>query len=217
VLGDVNGANKFPINLGGDRVLDVISRAGGIRSASFETYITLQRGGRAATVYLPQLVRNTRENVFVRPGDTVLVVRDQRAFSVFGAVTQSGRYPFDRETITLAEAIAKAGGLADARANPSHVYLYRVEPRKVLEQMGTVLAQFPPHQHTIHTIYQANLKDPAGFFSTQQFQVRNGDVIFVGNADAVEVIKFFNTLTAITQPFAQGASAGFNVRRILQD
>jgi polysaccharide export outer membrane protein len=34
-----------------------------------------------------------------------------------------------------------------------------------------------------------NFADPAGFFFAQQFPMRAGDVIYISNADAVELTK----------------------------
>ncbi|MCU0731254.1 MAG: polysaccharide export protein [Hyphomonas sp.] len=214
VLGEVGSANKFAVNPNGDRLLDMISRAGGIRAPGFETYVTVQRGGKSASVYFQRLVRDPSENIFMRPGDTVLVTRDPRFFTVFGAAGQNGRFTFDRERISLAEAIGRAGGLVDARANPSQVFLYRNEPRSMLARLGADLSAFPHGQQHIPTIYQADLRDPGSFFVTQQFSISNNDVIYVGNADSVELVKVFNTISSVVQPFAQGSSVGLNVRRI---
>lgn len=214
VLGEVGAANRFPVNPNGDRVLDVISRAGGLRGPGFETYVTLQRGDRSASVYFQRLVREPSENIFVRPGDTVLVTRDPRFFTVFGAAGQNGRFTFDRERISLAEALGRAGGLIDARANPSQVFLYRNEPRAKLVRLGADLSAFPHTQQHIPTIFQVDLRDPGSFFATQQFNIANNDVIYIGNADSVELVKVFNTISAVVQPFSSSSSVGLNIRRI---
>ncbi len=214
VLGDVGAANKFAVNPNGDRLLDVIARGGGIRSPGYETFVTVQRGEKSASVYFQTLVRDPRENIFVQPGDTVLVTRDPRYFTVFGAAGQNGRFTFDRERISLAEAIGRAGGLVDNRANPSQVFLYRNEPRAKLVRLGVDLSAFPTHQQNVPTIYQADLRDPGSFFVTQQFNVINNDVLFIGTADSVELVKVFNTISAVVQPFSSGSSLGLNISRV---
>jgi polysaccharide export outer membrane protein len=213
VLGEVGAANKFAVNPNGDRVLDMISRAGGIRAPGFESYVTLQRDSRSASVYFQRLLREPGENIFVRPGDTILVTRDPRFFTVFGAAGQNGRFTFDRERISLAEAVGRAGGLIDARANPSQVFIYRNEPRSKLTHLNVDLSAFPPSQQHIPTIYQADLREPGSFFATQQFNIANNDVIYIGNADSVELTKVFNTIQSVVQPFASATSIGSNLRR----
>lgn len=206
VVGDViNAANKFRIRLNGERVLDMISRAGGTRFPGYELFVTLQRGKRSATVYFPTLVRDTAENIFVAPGDTIYVYREQQKFVALGALGTVGQtsgltaqFPFEQEKLSLNEAVAKAGGLLDARANPGQVFLYRIEYRDALEKMGVKLSKFRPEEKLIPTVYRANFRDPSSFFLAQSFAMRHKDIIYVSNADSVEVVKFLDYVRAIT-------------------
>jgi polysaccharide export outer membrane protein len=214
VVGDViAGANKFRIRFNGERVLDMISRAGGIRFPGYESFVTLQRGKRRATVYFPTLINDPNENIFVAPGDAIYVYREQQKFVALGALgtnlqTQgvTGQFPFEQERLTLNEAVAKAGGLLDSRANPGQVFLYRLEYRDALEKMGVDLVKFPPEEKLIPTVYRTNFRDPSSFFSAQGFYVRHKDIIYVSNADSVEVIKFLDYLRVITSTVSGVAS-----------
>ena len=126
IFGDVvNGSNKFRIKPGGERVLDVVARAGSGSIPGYELFVTLQRGEHRATVYFPALIRDPRENIYVRPGDTLYIYREQQKFIATGAVGAggvdsgvTGLFPFEQERLSFAEGLAKAGGLVDARANP---------------------------------------------------------------------------------------------------
>jgi polysaccharide export outer membrane protein len=206
VIGDVvNAANKFNIRQGGERVLDMVSRAGGIKYPGYETFVTLQRKDRRSTVYFPTLVNHPNENIYVAPGDAIYLYREQQKFVAVGAVGTSGQtfgltsqFSFDQERLSLNEAIARAGGLIDGRANPAGVYLYRAEFREALAKMGLDLSQFPEDQKMIPTVYRANFRDPSAFFFTQRFVMRNRDVIYVANADSVEVDKFLDHVRHIT-------------------
>jgi polysaccharide export outer membrane protein len=214
VLGDViNGANKFKIRFGGERILDMISRAGGIKFPGFDLFVTLQRGNKRATVYFPTLVNNPAENLFVAPGDTIYVYREQQKFVAFGALATVGQtsgltaqFPFDQESLSLNEAVAKAGGLLDSRAHPGQVFLYRMEYRDVLEKIGVNLKPFPQEQKFVPTVYRANFRDPSSFFVAQAFPMRHKDVIYVSNADSVEVIKFLDYARAVTSTVSGVAS-----------
>lgn len=214
VVGDViNAANRFNIRQGGDRILDMISRAGGIRYPGYETFVTLQRMGHRVTVYFPTLVNNPDENIYARPGDTIYVYREQQKFVALGAVATAGQtfgltgqFAFEQEKLSLNEALAKAGGLIDSRANASQVFLYRPEFRSVLESIGADLHNFPPGQNIIPTVYRANFRDPSAFFFTQGFPLRNRDIIYVANADSVEVTKFLNYIRTITSTVSGVAS-----------
>ena len=206
VLGDtVNGANKFKIAAAGDRMLDIISRAWGVKYAGYDLYVTLQRNGQRATIHFPRLVNDPKENIFVAPGDTLYIYRDQQkyvAIGALGSVTQTsgvtGQFAFDQERLSLNEALAKAGGLQDTRANPAQVFLYRIEHRETLEKIGVDLARFAPEQKHIPTIYRSNFRDPSSFFMAQKFSMRNKDVIYAANSDSTEFIKFLSYLRAVT-------------------
>ncbi len=206
VVGDVLGAaNRFRVRLGGERVLDMISKAGGLKFPGHELFVTLQRNKKRSTVYFPTLVNSPNENIYVAPGDTLYVFREQQKFVALGALGTVGQtqgltaqFAFEQERLSLNEAVAKAGGLLDARANPGQVFLYRVEYREALEKMGVGLGKFPASQKLIPTVYRANFRDPSSFFFAQGFMMRNKDVIYVSNADSVEVVKFLDYLRAIT-------------------
>ena len=206
VVGDVvTTANKFKIRPNGDRVLDMISKAGALKYPGYELFVTLQRGKRRATVYFPSLVNNPQENIFVAPGDTLYVYREQQKFVAVGALGSvgqtsglTGQFAFEQERLSLNEAVAKAGGLLDQRANPGQVFLYRLEFRQTLEGAKVDLKRFPRDQKLIPTIYRANFRDPSSFFFAQSFPMRHKDIIYVTNADSVEVVKFLDYLRTFT-------------------
>lgn len=204
VLGDVNAPSKFPVNADGERVLDVIAKAGGPKQPGYETYVTLQRGKKKATVYFQKLVREPSNNIYVLPNDTIYVYREAHSFTAFGASNENGRYDFADETISLSDALGKAGGLLDNRANPGAVLVYRIEDRKTAARLGVPVEKFPDDH--IPVIYQFNLRDPGGFFLASSFPVHNKDVIYIGNAAIVKFMKFIDVVGATTA----AASAGRN-------
>jgi polysaccharide export outer membrane protein len=222
VVGDVlNGANRFTVRFSGDRVLDMISNAGGLKFPGYEIFVTLQRGGKRATVYFPNLVNNPAENIFVNPGDTIHVYREQQKFVAVGALANSGtgatsQFAFEQEKLSLNEAIAKAGGLLDLRSDARQVFLYRLEDRDILNAMKVNLVHFPPGQKLIPTVYRTNFRDPAGFFVAQRFGVRHKDIIYVATADSVEVVKFLAYLRAISSSVSGVATDGAVTRDIIR-
>jgi polysaccharide export outer membrane protein len=196
VTGDVNQPNRFPVNAAGERILDVIARAGGTRSQATETYVTLLRNGRRAKVWLNRLVMNPAENIYIRPGDTIYISRDPPTFMAFGAAGQNGMFTFDTDTFSLAQAAGRAGGLLDDRADPGSVFVYRMEERDFLARLGVDTSLYAPGP--IATIYQVNFRDPTGYMLATQFQMRDRDSIFVANAKAVDYIKMINVIRSTT-------------------
>ena len=197
VIGDVNSSSKLPVNAAGDRLLDVISKAGGIKYPGYETEVTLQRRGRKVTVPFDLLVRSPSENIYVAPGDVVYVSRDQATFLAYGASGRNGKFDFAAEKLTLAEAVSRAEGLLDDRADPRSVFLYRLEDRRALESYGVDLSQFPAHAKRIPTIYRANFRAASGFFLVQNFRMKNKDVVYISNSDATELFKFLDLIRAV--------------------
>jgi hypothetical protein len=90
--------------------------------------------------------------------------------------------------LTLAEAVAKAGGLRDAEADPASVFLYRGETREVAEAMGIDCSKF--QGPIIPVIYNINFRNPGSYFLATTFEMRNKDVIQVSNSVSVEATKF---------------------------
>ncbi|MGC2221422.1 MAG: polysaccharide biosynthesis/export family protein [Methylocella sp.] len=206
VVGSVNTPLRFavPASGAGDRVLDAITRAGGISGPGYASWVMLERGGRRATVPFENLVMNASNNIYILPGDRIYVYQEQQKFMAFGATgniasTTSGlgqtQINFDAWRLNLAEAVAKAGGLADFAADPRSVYLYRLEPREVAQLLGADMSRFD--RPLVPVIFSISFQDPGGYFLATRFQMRNDDIIFMANAQSNDVLKFFNFVDAV--------------------
>ena len=205
VLGDVNNPSRFPANAAGERLLDAITRAGGPKSPGYDSWVMLERGGRRATVPFGALVYEPKNNIWVHPGDTLYLYREPQTFLAFGAAGtagvqvvstgidtgstagQQGQFVFDAWQISIAEAIAKAGGLNDTIAEPAAIFLYRGETREVAERLGIDCSKFIGP--IIPVIYNLNLRNAEGYFLATQFMMRNKDVIYMANTTTTEIAK----------------------------
>jgi polysaccharide export outer membrane protein len=210
VLGDVNSPKKIDLNPGGERVLDALSEAGGISTPSQETFITLQRNGTTATVPYEALANDPKENIYLYPNDTLLANRDRRTFLAFGASGLNGRVDFEDSNLTLAEAVGKAGGLLDARADPAEVFLYRRVPAHVLAALGAPVSM--KDEGDFPVIIRANMRDPSTFFLAQQFPMKDKDILYVSNADSVELLKVLNIISSATSGVSGPAADAVTVR-----
>jgi polysaccharide export outer membrane protein len=195
VLGEVNTPSRLTANAAGERVLDVIARAGGPKGQGYETWVTLERRGKRATVPFGALVYQPDNNVWVHPGDTVYVYREPQIFLAFGASGAQGQFPFDMWKITLTQAMAKAGGLLDAQAEPAGVYVYRREPRELAERLGVDCSRFTGP--LVPVVYNVDFRDPAGFFLASKFEMRDKDVLFAANAATVDTAKFLQFVRVV--------------------
>jgi polysaccharide export outer membrane protein len=197
VLGDVNTPGVLALNSVGERLLALIARAGGPKFEAIESYVTLQRDGKKVKVLLARVVHDPRENIFIRPNDVIFLTRESPSFTALGALNQNvfgfnSEIPFDTETLTLAQAIGKAGGLNDNQSDPAEVFVYRYQSRELLQKMGVDTTRFVYDR--IPTIYHINLRDPSGYLLAAGFQMQTKDVMFVANA---KVVDYYKLLTLI--------------------
>jgi polysaccharide biosynthesis/export protein len=201
VLGDVNLPGVLAVNSVGERILALIARAGGPKFEAIESYVTLQRDGKRVRVLLSRVVHDPRENIFVRPNDVIFVQREAPTFTALGALNQNvfgfnSEIPFDVETLTLTQAIGKAGGLSDVQSDPGEIYVYRFENRHFLEKLGVDTTRFT--FDSIPTIYHVNLRDPSGLLLSSGFQMRTKDVMYVANAKVVDYYKLLTLINNTT-------------------
>jgi len=197
VFGEVRSPIRFPMPLSGaqDRITDAITRAGGISANGWETWVTLERGGKRATVPFANLVYMPANNIFVQPGDRIYLYREPMKFLAFGATGQQGEFNFDAWRINLAQAVAKAGGLLDLQADPGSIFLYRREPRDVAQKLGVDCTNFTGD--TIPIVFSVSFQDPAGYFLATKVDMRPFDVLYVANAPQVDITKVLSFINAV--------------------
>ncbi len=204
VSGELVSGARVPLSIRGDRLLDVIASVGGAKSAPYDTYVRLARDGQTTTIPMDRLISDPQANIYVWPGDTITLIKAPRTFSVFGATVNNPVIPFDEDQMNLAQAIAKAGGLQDLRADPAGVFLFRFEPPAIVKTLGVAdLATTPDGETPV--LYHLSLRDVNGYFLAERFPIQDNDLIYVANAPLTELQKFFNLLGTITGPVISGA------------
>jgi polysaccharide biosynthesis/export protein len=210
VIGEVNSSTtasptgRVPAQPAGEHLLDVITRAGGLKDQGQDTWVVLERHGHRAAVPFGSLIYEPGNNVWAWPGDTIYLYKEPQTYLAFGASGQQGQFQFSSGAassawrMTLAEAVAAAGGLLDLQADPGSVFLYRREPRELAERLGVDCSKMDGP--TVPIVYSVSFSDPAGYFLATRVQMHNKDVIFAANAQAVEITKFatfLNTLISV--------------------
>ena len=85
----------------------------------------LEREGKRALAPFGALVYEPINNIFAHPNDTIYMYREPQTFLAFGASGTQGQFNFDAWRLSLAEAVAKAGGLNDNVADRNPWFLYR--------------------------------------------------------------------------------------------
>jgi polysaccharide export outer membrane protein len=205
VTGEVIQGARVPLSPRGDRILDVIATAGGVKAPVNETFISLGRGGVTVRVPMQSLLVRPQENIFLRPSDILTLVREPQTFTAFGATGRNALVPFDALGVTLEEAVAKSGGLVDVQSDPQGVFVLRPEPASLALELNPAYP-LEPGQRIVNVVYRANMRDPSTFFWARRFQIHNKDIVYVSTAPLTEVQKAFNVLSSIYQPVLAAAA-----------
>jgi polysaccharide export outer membrane protein len=203
VAGDVTAGARVPLSVHGDRILDVIMAAGGGKAPIYETFVRLSRDNTTVTIPMDSLVSSPDENIYAWPGDMITLIHATPKYSVFGAAQDDRLFAFDADHIDLAQAIAKAGGLEDARADPAGVFLFRFEQPRMAAAIGGS-AVTAAGNAGMPILYHLNLRRAEGYFLASRFQVQNGDIIYVASASLNDVQKFFTLIGTISGPVIGG-------------
>jgi polysaccharide export outer membrane protein len=214
VVGEVNGggssvSGRIPAMPAGERIVDYITRAGGLKDQGQDTWVVLERHGRRATVPFGSLIYEPGNNIWAWAGDRIYIYREPQTFLAFGAAGQQGQFPFSAWRISLAEAVGIAGGLLDVQSDASSVYLYRREAREVAEKLGIDCSRFDGP--TVPIVYSMSFKDPGGYFLATKMQMHNKDVIFAANAQSVQITKFLQLVNQMVAVGEGVSSTGVSV------
>jgi len=205
VVGEVNTSTRMPLTVRGERLLDALAVAGGVRQAVGKITVQLTRevteqGKRVVRVLslpLDTIIADPSQNITLQPGDVITALYQPNSFIVLGATAKNEEINFEAQGITLSQSLARAGGLNDQRANAAGVFIFRFED-------PAALAGPPPTRMTadgkVPVVYRVNLKDPASFFIAQGFPMRNKDVMYVADAPAAELQKFLNLVSSVVIP-----------------
>ncbi len=208
ISGDVKSPGRYPLSLAHENLLDIVALAGGPTHSPQDTLVKVNRRGRDATTSLTRVQTIPAENIPVEPLDRIQVDYLPRSYLSFGATGRVAQIPFDAATVSLAEAVARVGGLDDSRANPEAVFLFRYERPNNLASLG-LLPQGPvPASPVIPgalpsgtpVVYRVNMRQPDTFFAIQQFTMQDKDVIYIANAPTVQLYKFLQLIYTFATP-----------------
>ncbi len=203
VIGDAGGGMRVPLSVRGDRLLSVIAASGGVKAAVATVTILLSREGRTVPVPMQVVVDNPQEDVYVRPDDVITLVSDPQSFTVVGATGRSGVLQYDALGLKLDQAIAKAGGLIDERADPNGLFVLRYEEpavaRRLPQTRGVTL-----RDGMVPVVYHLNLRAPDSLFLAHSFPIHNHDIVYVSNSKIVDLQKVFNLFNLLVSPAVTG-------------
>lgn len=193
VVGDVGQSLRMPLTAKGERLLDALAAAGGVRQSVNKETIQLARQGHVLSMPLERVLQEPSQNVQLEPGDVLTVLNQPLKLTVLGATTQNKELDFESQGISLAQALARVGGLNDNLADAGGVFVFRFETPQA---MGDLAKNLPTTaEGKLPVVFELNLRQPAALLLAQNFKMHNQDVLYVSNAPAAELQKFLNLLT----------------------
>lgn len=199
VIGDVAKSTNISLTPKGERLLDALATAGGVTQPLTQVSLQLSREGTTATMPLDSIIRDPKQNILLRSGDVMAALFQPWTFSVLGAASKNAEIPFEAQGISLAQALARSGGLNDNRADPGGVFVFRFEDAGVVAKARPASAP-PAINGKVPVVYQVDFNDPGAFFVTQNFPVQNKDVLYVANMPSAELEKFLRMIGLVVSP-----------------
>lgn len=197
IVGEVTNSLRMPLTATGERLLDALAAAGGVRQPVGKMTLQVTRGTQVRALPLDLIITDPLQNIVLLPGDVVTALHQPFSLTVLGATGKNEEINFEAQGITLAQALGRAGGLQDQRASASGVFIFRFEnPAVIPPEPGAPTTA----DGRVPVVYKVDLKDPAMFFVAQDFPMRNKDVLYVSNAPAAELQKFLNIVSSVVVP-----------------
>lgn len=202
VVGDVTNSTRMELSARGERLLDALASAGGARDPIDKVTLQVTRGNTVASLPLQVVIRNPRENIPLHAGDVVTALFQPYSFTVLGATGKNDEINFEAQGITLAQALARSGGLQDSRSDAQGVFVFRLEKPSALNWPNQPVRTTADGK--VPVIYRINLRDPNSFFVAQSFMMDNRDLLYVSNAPVTEIQKVLNLVFSVAYPVVTG-------------
>jgi polysaccharide export outer membrane protein len=178
VMGAVSAPGVYPIEVPTRRLSAMIAAAGGVAIVPDVAQVTVERAGDSGTVWLQDLYDNAALDVALRADDRIIVEEDRRSFTALGASTTQERVRFTKRDMSALEALASVGGLDGRAADPTGVFVFRLESEEVARRVLGRTDLYGPQR----MVYLIDLTRPEGLFSAREFIIRDEDTIYITEA-----------------------------------
>lgn len=200
VVGEVTNSMRMPLTAKGERLLDALAGAGGVRQPVNKMTIQVTRGDHVEAMPLAAVIRDPQQNIRLQAEDVITLLFQPYSFTVLGAAKINQEIPFEGTGLTLSQALGRMGGLEDQRASPRGVFIFRFEDAGLFGEDGRSLGSTKGGK--VPVIYRVDMKDPKTLFVAQSFPIKDKDVIYVSNAPLADFSKFLQALSQIVYPIA---------------
>jgi polysaccharide export outer membrane protein len=200
IIGEVNTSKQMPLTAKGERILDAIASAGGLKQPVNKTTIQIARQGEMRSLSMEAIIQDPKQNIVLQPGDVITAYFQPLSFTALGATGQrNNEILFEATGITLSQAMGRIGGLNDMRSDSMGVFIFRFEePTAIATKERPTVGVTA--EGKVPVIYQFDMNKPETYFAAQNFPMKNNDVVYVSVASAVELMKFLSIVTSVFAP-----------------
>ncbi len=192
--GEIARPGRLVLPTNRERLSEVIALAGGNKGALKDLVVRVSRAGNVQEWRLSDVLDNPDLDVRIFPSDRIMLIPAQRSFTVLGAAGQSNKFPFPDNKASLIEAVAMAGGANPVAGNARAIFVFRSDRNAAGQPMPVV--------------YHFNMMNASSYILAQEFQMRDKDVVYVGNAAANQPSKLIQLLSQLFYPLVALQQAG---------
>ncbi|WP_414876895.1 polysaccharide biosynthesis/export family protein [Pseudomonas sp. IT-196MI5] len=165
VAGAVKAPGRFSTLQGPLTLLDAVNQAGGPVMEPHLVNVTVRNGNQVRSLNYEEILAG--DNFVLKPNSEVILERARKRFVAMGAVGDPGLHDLPAQNTSLLDALGSVGGLKEANANPSGVFVFRINE--------TTAAAKP-------VVMRIDMRDPAAIFYARQVMLQPDDTIYVTNA-----------------------------------
>lgn len=193
VSGEVNRPGRLVLQTNRETLSDVVALAGGYRGNTKDLTLRVVRQNRNVDVRYNDLVDNPLLDVAAYPGDRLMLISSPRFFSVLGASGKVDHIPFARTRMSLAEAIAAAGGVNANSGDSKAIFVFRQNPEGGADAKPVV--------------YHLNMMQPGSYILAQRFTIDDRDTLYFGNAASNQPAKLLQLVSQLFTPLVTVTAA----------
>jgi polysaccharide export outer membrane protein len=193
VSGEVNRPGRLVLQTNHETLSDVVALAGGYRGNARDLVLRVIRQNSTVDIRFNALIDNPAFDVPAYPGDRFMLIHAPQSYSVLGAPGKVEQISFSRSSVSLAEAIASAGGVSAGTGDPAAIFLFRY----IKDETGT----------DAPVVYHVNMMNAGSYLLAQRFVMRDQDVIYIGNAAANQPGKLLQLVSQLFTPLVTVTAA----------